>query len=358
MGAVESAKKKITKKQSKQYIKKVQAYYEPIVLGDEKADFIDANPAAISLFKAKSKKQICSKGPNGLSADFQPAFNLPTSRAAPLAIQSAFNSPEGFFDFDWLHRDLDGKDFWVHVWATPINMGGKLVIQGLTRPVSGRGMVTTLDLGVDAAYFVKPLSDKIKSALDTETESQIEQTKSSPQTDSETNTKTDPNIKKESKSDPKTDPKTDPKKESSPNTSTKAEEKPTHEVRKSIIVFPNDDLEMEFDEKVDYIKSLIRSHENPKLEKKIVDALNQAKSLFTRSNLLLQEQIEQLTQRIQTQEKKNRQKYFDLEEHLQNSLKSNKELTKKCEVLTSNFQIIRKLFNDPELEKIVDSKEK
>eukprot|EP01156_Anaeramoeba_ignava_P023055 Anaeramoba_ignava/c21282_g1_i2.p1 GENE.c21282_g1_i2~~c21282_g1_i2.p1 ORF type:complete len:238 (+),score=115.66 c21282_g1_i2:528-1241(+) len=237
-------------------------------------------------------------------------------------------------------------------------MGGKLVIQGLTRPVSGRGMVTTLDLGVDAAYFVKPLSDKIKSALDTETESQIEQTKSSPQTDSETNTKTDPNIKKESKSDPKTDPKTDPKKESSPNTSTKAEEKPTHEVRKSIIVFPNDDLEMEFDEKVDYIKSLIRSHENPKLEKKIVDALNQAKSLFTRSNLLLQEQIEQLTQRIQTQEKKNRQKYFDLEEHLQNSLKSNKELTKKCEVLTSNFQIIRKLFNDPELEKIVDSKEK
>eukprot|EP01156_Anaeramoeba_ignava_P023054 Anaeramoba_ignava/c21282_g1_i1.p1 GENE.c21282_g1_i1~~c21282_g1_i1.p1 ORF type:complete len:129 (+),score=33.44 c21282_g1_i1:97-483(+) len=97
MGAVESAKKKITKKQSKQYIKKVQAYYEPIVLGDEKADFIDANPAAISLFKAKSKKQICSKGPNGLSADFQPAFNLPTSRAAPLAIQSAFKFAIPFF---------------------------------------------------------------------------------------------------------------------------------------------------------------------------------------------------------------------------------------------------------------------
>ncbi|KAJ5066334.1 vacuolar protein sorting-associated protein 37a [Anaeramoeba ignava] len=326
MGAVESAKKKITKKQSKQYIKKIQAYYEPIVLGDEKVDFIDANPAAISLFKAKSKKQICSKGPNGLSADFQSAFNLPTSKAAPLAIQSAFNSPEGFFDFDWLYRDLDGKDFWVHVWATPINMGGKLVIQGLIRLIPGRGMVTTLDLGFDAAYFVKPFSDKIKSTLDTETESQIEQTKSSPQTDSETN------IKKE--------------------------EKPTHEVRKSIIVFPNDDLEMEFDEKIDYIKSLIRSHENPKLEKKIVDALNQAKSLFTRSNLLLQEQIEQLTQRIQTQKKKNSEKYFDLEEHLQNSLKSNKELTKKCEVLTSNFQIIKKIFNDPELEKIVDSKEK
>ncbi|KAJ5071139.1 a-type inclusion protein [Anaeramoeba ignava] len=341
MGQANAAKKKLAKKQTKEYKRLINECSEPIILANDKANFVFANKAAIKAFKAKNMKDIVSRGPPGLSAEYQPFFKMPTKEVAPIIVKTAFESPEGFYDFDFLHVDLNGKEFWCHVWLTPINWAGKFVLQGYTRPVSGPNIVKTFDLGEEASFFIKPVADKAKTLSKDESENSQQDFDTFAVDDFKSTTEnSDIEIKQEKKDKQDKQEKQDIQDIPIKDTSTQMS---------SVLLISNDEFEMDLDDSIDKIKSIIRSQENPKLEKKIVEELNKIKRVFEECNKSNQTHISKLADRLKTERERNKDKYNELESHLQKNLEKSQKTQLGFELAILKLKSIQELTTDPNL---------
>ncbi len=97
--------------------------------------FLSGNPAAIALFRCENEEQFKTLSPQDISPEFQPDGTLSSVKAAAMvgkAVEQGINS------FEWVHRRVDGTDFWAEVLLTRMNLGGQDLLQASVRDISDR----------------------------------------------------------------------------------------------------------------------------------------------------------------------------------------------------------------------------
>ncbi len=95
--------------------------------------YVDANPAALAMFKVKSIAEFTSSVPPDLSPKNQ-HDGRSSSDAAQDKIQAAMR--DGSASFEWTYRRLDGQEFPAAVLLTRIERGGRYLLQGSIRDLS------------------------------------------------------------------------------------------------------------------------------------------------------------------------------------------------------------------------------
>ncbi|MCD6429625.1 MAG: PAS domain S-box protein, partial [Deltaproteobacteria bacterium] len=104
---------------------------DPMLLRDEKG-FFDCNQAALKLLKAKSKEEVAIH-PARLSPERQPDGRS-SQRKAEVMIKQAYET--GFHRFEWLHYDLEGREFWADISLTVIPFENREIIYTVWRDIS------------------------------------------------------------------------------------------------------------------------------------------------------------------------------------------------------------------------------
>jgi two-component system NtrC family sensor kinase len=97
--------------------------------------FIDCNSAAIALLGCADKTQVRLRHPSMLSPavqpDGQPSFEKANEMMA-IALR------QGCHRFEWMHRRMNGEDFWVEVLLTAIEWQGRTVLHTVWRDIGDR----------------------------------------------------------------------------------------------------------------------------------------------------------------------------------------------------------------------------
>jgi PAS domain S-box-containing protein len=101
--------------------------------------FTDCNQAALDLFKCIDKKQLCSLHPAQLSPEFQPDSQSSYIKANVLIDEAL---AKGSNQFEWVHKRLDGANFWAEVKLTAISDQQNWLIHAIVRDISERKQVT------------------------------------------------------------------------------------------------------------------------------------------------------------------------------------------------------------------------
>jgi len=96
--------------------------------------FINCNKAAEAMLHG-SRDQIIGHSPDAISPELQPDGRR-SAQAAAENIACALHS--GRQTFEWLHRRLDGEEFWVEVSISSIMMQGRPALFAAWRDISGR----------------------------------------------------------------------------------------------------------------------------------------------------------------------------------------------------------------------------
>ncbi len=96
--------------------------------------FVDCNRATENMLRG-NRAQIVGKTPDALSPEFQPDGQK-SSAAAAEKIRIAFEL--GSTGFEWMHRRLDGTDFWVEVSVAAITFEGKSAMFTSWRDITER----------------------------------------------------------------------------------------------------------------------------------------------------------------------------------------------------------------------------
>ncbi|MES2899212.1 MAG: response regulator [Pseudomonadota bacterium] len=120
-------------------------------LGD---GFISCNSAAARMFGCESVEQFLSVPPSALSPELQPDGRR-SDRLAGKFMRRALDT--GSYQFEWLHRRIDGAQFHADVLLTRLTMGGKGVIQATVRDISAR---------IAAEQRLQSLNEQLTQALD------------------------------------------------------------------------------------------------------------------------------------------------------------------------------------------------
>jgi PAS domain S-box-containing protein len=97
--------------------------------------FIDCNSATLKMMRCGNKKQFLSLHPSQLSPEIQPDNRLSFEKANEM-IAIAFS--QGSYRFEWMHRRIDGEDFWVEVLLTLIPVDGKEILHTVWREIGDR----------------------------------------------------------------------------------------------------------------------------------------------------------------------------------------------------------------------------
>jgi two-component system, cell cycle sensor histidine kinase and response regulator CckA len=96
--------------------------------------FTDCNEAALALFGAR-REEIVGRSPHDFSPPTQPD-GRPSREAASSRISGAMR--KGTAKFEWVHRRLDGVDFWADVALTTLPIDGGNVMFAAVRDVTER----------------------------------------------------------------------------------------------------------------------------------------------------------------------------------------------------------------------------
>ncbi|MEI7750536.1 MAG: PAS domain-containing protein [Candidatus Omnitrophota bacterium] len=97
----------------------------------------DCNAAAEAMLRGP-KSQILGKTPDEVSPEHQPDGQL-SSEAAEARIR--YCRIHGKHDFEWVHRRMDGEDFWAHVTLSVITLEGRQVLLACLRDITNRKRV-------------------------------------------------------------------------------------------------------------------------------------------------------------------------------------------------------------------------
>ncbi|WP_052294527.1 bifunctional diguanylate cyclase/phosphodiesterase [Arcobacter nitrofigilis] len=95
--------------------------------------FIDCNKATLDILKIKSKKELSNISPSQLSPLYQPDGRLSKEKEKEI-IQKC--SKNGFIRFEWLHIDLNKKEFWVEVTLRKSTLKNEEIFIGSWRDIS------------------------------------------------------------------------------------------------------------------------------------------------------------------------------------------------------------------------------
>ncbi|MEG3863101.1 AAA family ATPase, partial [Microcoleus sp. herbarium12] len=97
--------------------------------------FIDCNPATVQMMRCTDKQQLLSLHPAQLSPEIQPDGRDSFEKSQEIA---AIAFSRSSYRFEWMHRRLDGEDFWVEVLLTVIPVDGKEILHTVWREIGDR----------------------------------------------------------------------------------------------------------------------------------------------------------------------------------------------------------------------------
>lgn len=107
---------------------------DPIgILKDDR--FIDCNQAMLRMLGYDDKSVFLNSRPEDISPRYQPD-GAPSLTKSRQALQKTLN--EGSYRFEWVHRRLDGMDFWVEITLTMLLLKGEPVVHCAWRDISER----------------------------------------------------------------------------------------------------------------------------------------------------------------------------------------------------------------------------
>lgn len=132
-------KSKKTEEELRKSEKKHRTLFESssdaILLLDPECGYVDCNPAALKMFKAKDKEEFLQLSPERLSPKFQPG-GIVSAVKAKQEIEKAFNDGSNFFE--WTHKRLDGEEFQASVLAVSIELNNRRLFYGTIRDITQR----------------------------------------------------------------------------------------------------------------------------------------------------------------------------------------------------------------------------
>jgi len=97
--------------------------------------FTDCNQAAVEMMRCANKEQLLSLHPSEISPLTQPDGRGSFEKANEL-IETALQ--KGSHRFEWVHRRMDGEDFWVEVLLTAIAVDGRQILHAVLREIGDR----------------------------------------------------------------------------------------------------------------------------------------------------------------------------------------------------------------------------
>ena len=97
--------------------------------------FTSGNPATIEMFRAKNEAEFLSYAPWTLSPELQPDGRASTEKAGEM-INTTIR--EGASFFEWVHRRIDGEEFFAEVLLSRVQQGEKIFLHALIRDVNER----------------------------------------------------------------------------------------------------------------------------------------------------------------------------------------------------------------------------
>ena len=97
---------------------------DPIFIFDGKC-FIDCNESALRIMKCRGKEELLKYHPMDISPEYQPDGQLSRKKGHAI-IEGA--KREGSRRFEWVHRDFEGREFWVEVSLTTIPFKGSALL--------------------------------------------------------------------------------------------------------------------------------------------------------------------------------------------------------------------------------------
>lgn len=96
-------------------------------------NFVDCNKAALKMLHMKNKNELLNIHPSQISPTYQPDGQLSNEKANKFIEQCYKN---GFARFEWLHKDLKNKEFWVEVTLKKIVLEQKEILLVSWRDIS------------------------------------------------------------------------------------------------------------------------------------------------------------------------------------------------------------------------------
>lgn len=87
-------------------------------------NFVDCNKAALEMLQMKEKSELFNIHPAQISPTYQPDGQL-SSEKANAVIEECYKN--GFARFEWLHKDLNNKEFWVEVTLKKLTLEKNLI---------------------------------------------------------------------------------------------------------------------------------------------------------------------------------------------------------------------------------------
>ena len=106
-----------------------------ILILDDKGRFIEGNEEVISLLKLKSKEELIVKTPLDFSPEKQPDGQMSEQKIEEMIYITKLHDG---YQFEWMLRRMDGKDFWAEITMTPIELNGKNVVYVVCRDISDK----------------------------------------------------------------------------------------------------------------------------------------------------------------------------------------------------------------------------
>ncbi len=107
---------------------------EPIIILSGNT-IIDCNDAALKVMGASEKTELAGLSVDEISPPLQPDGRKSTEKTRTLSEEAL---RDGCGTFEWVHRDLTGKEFWVEVFLTVISERAPMVTFGTWRDITER----------------------------------------------------------------------------------------------------------------------------------------------------------------------------------------------------------------------------
>lgn len=106
-----------------------------LILDIDSGGFTDCNQAALRLFGAADKQSMISLRPEQISPPQQHDGRESAAKARDM-VAKAF--AQGGHHFEWIHRRVDGSDFFADIQLTPVTLDGQQLVIGNVRDITWR----------------------------------------------------------------------------------------------------------------------------------------------------------------------------------------------------------------------------
>ena len=97
--------------------------------------FIRANKAMLKLFKVDNEEEFLKRNLLTISPIYQPDGSLSVKKILDIIKKSSENN---YYNFEWVHLDTEGKEFWCDIVLTKITLNGENLLHGVWHDISKR----------------------------------------------------------------------------------------------------------------------------------------------------------------------------------------------------------------------------